>query len=77
MEGKIEFETHRRTLGVKVLSYLMPYKLFGWNVELISGNPTKSVLVNEVINKVMSYFLLLFQFARSLEAPEVSNGYIC
>ena len=36
----------------KSLSYFMPNKLLGWNVDTMSGNPTKSVLVNEVINKV-------------------------
>ena len=36
----------------KALSYFMPNKLLGWNVELMSGNPTKSVVVNDVINKV-------------------------
>ena len=36
----------------KSLSYFMPNKLLGWNVDTMSGNPTKSVLVDEVINKV-------------------------
>lgn len=36
----------------KAISYFMPNKLLGWNVETMSGNPTKSVTVNEVINKV-------------------------
>ena len=30
----------------------MPNKLLGWNVTTNSGNPTNSVLVNNVINKV-------------------------
>ena len=36
----------------KALSFFMLNKLLGWNVELMGGNPTKSVIVNEVINKV-------------------------
>ena len=36
----------------KAISYFMPNKLLGWNVQTSSGNPTKSVLVNNVINKV-------------------------
>ena len=36
----------------KALSYFMPNKLLGWNIQSMSGNPTKSVLVNVVINKV-------------------------
>ena len=36
----------------KAISYFMPNKLLGWNVQTMSGNPTKSVIVNEVINKV-------------------------
>ena len=30
----------------------MPNKLFGWNVNIMRGNPMKVVTVNEVINKV-------------------------
>ena len=30
----------------------MPYKLLGWNVGSKSGNPMKSVIVNNVINKI-------------------------
>ena len=36
----------------KAISFFMPNKLLGWNVQIMSGNPTKSVIVNEVINKV-------------------------
>ena len=36
----------------KAISYFMPNKLLGWNVQTSSGNPTKSVLVNNVNNKV-------------------------
>ena len=36
----------------KAISFFMPNKLLGWNVTTNSGNPTKSVLVNNVINKV-------------------------
>ena len=36
----------------KAISYFMPNKLLGWNVATSSGNPTKSVLVNNLINKV-------------------------
>ena len=36
----------------KAISYFMPNKLLGWDMQIMSGNHTKSVSVNEVINKV-------------------------
>ena len=36
----------------KAISFFMPNKLLGWNVQSSSENPTKSVLVNNIINKV-------------------------
>ena len=30
----------------------MPNKLLGWNVQIMSGNPMESVIVNEIINEV-------------------------
>ena len=36
----------------KAISYFMPNKLIGWNVEAKSGNPTKSIEVNSLIKKV-------------------------
>ena len=36
----------------KAISYFVPKKLLGWNAKSKSGNPTKSVLVNNLINKV-------------------------
>jgi len=36
----------------KAISYFMPNKLLGWNVQSETGNPTKSVQVNNMINKV-------------------------
>ena len=36
----------------KAISYFMPNKLIGWNVETNSGNPTKSIEVNALIKKV-------------------------
>ena len=36
----------------KAISYFMPNKLSGWNVETKSGNPTKSIAVNSLIKKV-------------------------
>ena len=36
----------------KAISYFMPNKLVGWNVETRSGNPTRSVKVNELIKTV-------------------------
>ena len=36
----------------KAISYFMPNKLIGWNVETKTGNPTKSIEVNALIKKV-------------------------
>ena len=36
----------------KAISSSMSNKLLGWSVHIMRGNPTKSVSVNEVINKV-------------------------
>ena len=36
----------------KSISYFMPNKLMGWNVETKSGNPTKSIEVNQLVKKV-------------------------
>jgi len=36
----------------KNISYYMPNKLLGWNVETKTGNPTRSVPVNQLIRKV-------------------------
>lgn len=36
----------------KAISFFMPNKLVAWNVETETGNPTKSVLVNELIKVV-------------------------
>ena len=36
----------------KAIYYFMPNRLVSWNVESLSGNPTKSVLVNDLIKVV-------------------------
>ena len=36
----------------KKISFFMPNKLLGWNVQIMSGNPMESVIVNEIINEV-------------------------
>ena len=36
----------------KALSYYMPNKLFGWNAISKTGNPTRSIPVNELIKRV-------------------------
>ena len=36
----------------KAISFFMPNKLAGWNVETRSGNPTRSVEINELIKTV-------------------------
>ena len=36
----------------KAISFFMPNRLAGWNVESQTGNPTKSVLVNDLIKVV-------------------------
>ena len=36
----------------KMISYFMPNRLIGWNVDTKQGNPTRSVSVNELIKKV-------------------------
>ena len=36
----------------KPISYYMTNKLMGWNVETKHGNPTKSIKVNQLIQKV-------------------------
>ena len=38
--------------GKKAISYFMPNRLAHWDVQTNRGNPTKSVLVNELIKKV-------------------------
>ena len=36
----------------KAISYYMPNRLFPWNVQTNSGNPTRSILVNDLIKKI-------------------------
>ena len=36
----------------KAISYFMPHKLIGWNIEAGTGSPTKSIEVNDVVKKV-------------------------
>ena len=45
-------DLYHRYFTKEAISYFMPKKLLGWNVKNKSGNSTKSVLVNNVINKV-------------------------
>ena len=39
----------------KAISYFMPHKLMSWNIEANKGNPTKSIVVNDVIKKVLKF----------------------
>ena len=36
----------------KAISYFMPHKLMGWNIQSMTGNPTKSIDVNNLVGKV-------------------------
>ena len=45
-------EHHRLNYYKKALSYYMPNKLFGWNAISKTGNPTRSIPVNELIKRV-------------------------
>ena len=55
-----DYEVDKPTLGrssslaftKKAISYFMPNKLMGWNQGTHQGNPTKSVLVNDLIKDV-------------------------
>ena len=36
----------------KAISFYMPNKLMAWNVTTSSGNPTRSILVNDLVKRV-------------------------
>ena len=49
----------------KAISFFMPNKLLGWNVQIMSRDPTKSVIVKKVLNKVKK-----MEVRRQEESPQ-------
>ena len=39
----------------KAISFFMPNRLLGWNVTTTSGNPTKSIIINDLIKRVKKW----------------------
>jgi hypothetical protein len=54
--GPNDMSTHCRSTSLeqykKAISFYMPSTLLAWDVRLASGNPTRSVPVNDVVNTV-------------------------